>query len=174
MPDTSDNTCRTKLTDFPIANCLDGDGRSLCFKCEDNYKPKFNMNFFTNSVLVWDSDYHSSSGLEVQEEKLVPFIEQCVSNSNNELAYFFQIFDGEFEFRPGKTITVINGDTQYVDVKNCDSSGSTIKFEEGDLNYLLSCKKCAFDAFKKMIITVTPADLTLTDVHLLDTGKKAL
>lgn len=169
MPDNILGTCQPKIATFPINNCSKGDGRSLCYSCENGHKAKYNLNFFHQSLYLWQTDYHSSSLVETKMEQQNPFIEECINDSNAEVSFFFEIHNNSFEYRPYKTQTVINGTTQNIDVKNCDTS-STIIFDQSDLNFALPCHKCAFDPFKKMILTIVPTDLALEDVTLLDTG----
>ena len=169
MPDSILNACQPKIAEFPIDGCAQGNGRSLCYVCDSNKKIKYNLNFFHQSLYLWEPDYHSSEPYNIQKEKYEPFVEECVNNTNITVSYLFEIMGNSFEYIPYKTSTVINGITQTIDVKNCDKT-QTIAFEEGDLNYALTCHKCAFDAFKKMILTIVPTDLALEDVKYIDTG----
>ena len=165
MPDSVFKTCQTKIAQFPISNCSHGNGRSLCYQCDNGYKVKYNLNFFHQSLFLWSTDHHSNSSTQI--EKYEPFIEECISNSDSQVGYFFEIQENTFEYIAHKTKTKINGVTKNIDIKNCNTS-ETLVFEEGDLNFALSCHKCNFDAFKKMMLTIVPVDLALTDVDFLD------
>jgi hypothetical protein len=120
-------------------------------------------------LFLWSPDHHSGQNQVTQKEKYEPFIEECINNSDNEIDYFFEIQGNSFEYIPYKSLTKINGVTKNVTIKNCDTSSSVV-FEEGDLNFALSCHKCNFDPFNKMMLTIVPVDLPLQDVQLLDTS----
>lgn len=167
MPDSVLKTCQTKISQFPVANCSHGNGRSLCYQCDDGYKRKYNLNFFHQSLFLWTTDHHAGPSENTQLEKFEPFIEECVSNSDANVEYFFEIQSNTFEYIPYFSRTTINGVQKTLEIKNCDKTSDLI-FEEGDLNFALSCHKCQFDAFKKMMLTIVPVDLTLQEVTLLD------